>query len=166
MARVITRHKTVCRREHNTGDSETLAMISKIIGVELFLLWTARLNMFNLAVHSEEEKNRALNGMLEKASRQHTNHQATLKMMTPIVDWHTDIYPFVCMTMLSDCMDMVGGETALRKRNAEILKVRGPQTTSRKAGNKLILAHELSQNMLWLCKDATLSTELFRHWGN
>ena len=44
----------------------------------------------------------------------------------PIVDWHTDSYPFVCVTMLSDCSTMVGGETALRTGDGEILKVRGP----------------------------------------
>lgn len=44
----------------------------------------------------------------------------------PIVDWHTDAYPFVCVTMLSDCSTMVGGETALRKGDGEVLKVRGP----------------------------------------
>lgn len=45
----------------------------------------------------------------------------------PIVDWHTDSYPFVCVTMLSNCEFMTGGETALRMGDGEVLKVRGPQ---------------------------------------
>lgn len=45
----------------------------------------------------------------------------------PVVGWHTDSYPFVCVLMLSDCANMVGGETALRTGNGDILKVRGPQ---------------------------------------
>lgn len=45
----------------------------------------------------------------------------------PIVDWHYDSYPFVCVTMLSDCTTMIGGETALRTGTGEIMKVRGPQ---------------------------------------
>lgn len=45
----------------------------------------------------------------------------------PIVDWHTDSYPFVCVTMLSDCTNMIGGETALRTGDGGIIKVRGPQ---------------------------------------
>lgn len=45
----------------------------------------------------------------------------------PIVGWHTDSYPFVCVLMLSDCTNMVGGETALCTGNGDILKVRGPQ---------------------------------------
>lgn len=44
-----------------------------------------------------------------------------------IVGWHTDSYPFVCVTMLSDCSTMIGGETALRTGTGEIRKVRGPQ---------------------------------------
>lgn len=45
----------------------------------------------------------------------------------PVVGWHTDSYPFVCVLMLSDCTNMVGGETALHTGNGDILKVRGPQ---------------------------------------
>jgi hypothetical protein len=45
----------------------------------------------------------------------------------PIVGWHTDSYPFVCVLMLSDCTDMVGGETALCTGDGDLLKVRGPQ---------------------------------------
>lgn len=48
----------------------------------------------------------------------------------PIVDWHTDSYPFVCVTMLSDCTDMIGGETALKTGDGDIMKVRGPQMVS------------------------------------
>ena len=45
----------------------------------------------------------------------------------PIVDWHTDSYPFVAVVMLSDCTNMIGGETALRTGDGGIFKVRGPQ---------------------------------------
>ncbi|KAF5655553.1 hypothetical protein F25303_487 [Fusarium sp. NRRL 25303] len=40
--------------------------------------------------------------------------------------WHYDSFPFVCVTMLSDCSDMKGGETAVLKGDGEVLKVRGP----------------------------------------
>jgi hypothetical protein len=42
--------------------------------------------------------------------------------------WHTDSYPWVCVCMLSDPSNMVGGETGLRKGDGTIAKVRGPQT--------------------------------------
>ncbi|VTT66887.1 unnamed protein product [Fusarium fujikuroi] len=40
--------------------------------------------------------------------------------------WHYDSFPFVCVTMLSDCSDMEGGETAVLKGDGQVLKVRGP----------------------------------------
>ena len=45
----------------------------------------------------------------------------------PVVGWHNDSYPFVCVTMLSDCTNMVGGETALRTADGNVMKVRGPE---------------------------------------
>jgi hypothetical protein len=44
----------------------------------------------------------------------------------PAFAWHRDSYPFVCVTMLSDCTGMIGGETALKTASGEIRKVRGP----------------------------------------
>ncbi|KAH7409590.1 hypothetical protein BKA64DRAFT_720838 [Cadophora sp. MPI-SDFR-AT-0126] len=41
--------------------------------------------------------------------------------------WHNDSYPWVCVVMLSDPTGMVGGETALRKGDGSLLKVRGPE---------------------------------------
>lgn len=79
----------------------------------------------NLAVNSEEEKTRAL-----AAVKENIESGASWEDESPIVDWHTDSYPFVCVTMLSDCIDMVGGETALRKGDGEVVKVRGPQMVS------------------------------------
>jgi len=46
------------------------------------------------------------------------------------VAWHFDSMPFVCVVMLSDCSDMVGGETALKLPGGEIKKVRGPSMVS------------------------------------
>lgn len=43
-----------------------------------------------------------------------------------IVGWHRDSYPFVCVLMMSDTTNMVGGETALRTGTGNIMKVRGP----------------------------------------
>ncbi|KAK2761326.1 hypothetical protein FQN54_001848 [Arachnomyces sp. PD_36] len=42
------------------------------------------------------------------------------------VAWHYDSVPFVCVLMLSDCTNMVGGETAVRTASGDIMKVRGP----------------------------------------
>ena len=77
----------------------------------------------------------------------------------PVVGWHTDSYPFVCVTMLSDCTNMIGGETALRTANNEVLKVRGPEKVH-------CPPRRLSQFLTWLyravrssCKAATSHTK-------
>ena len=44
----------------------------------------------------------------------------------PAFAWHHDSYPFVCVTMVSDCTGMTGGETAMKIGGGEIMKVRGP----------------------------------------
>jgi len=51
-------------------------------------------------------------------------------MQKPVVDWHHDSYPFVCVLMLSDTEGMVGGETALKTGAGDIMKVRGPEKVS------------------------------------
>ncbi|KAK2753592.1 hypothetical protein FQN54_007369 [Arachnomyces sp. PD_36] len=91
---------------------ETLAIISEIAGIELVPAMDWEIGHVNISVQPERQKN---------------NNNADAK---PIVDWHTDSYPFVVVTMLSDCSTMVGGETALRKGDGEVMKVRGPQMVS------------------------------------
>ncbi|MGH2285464.1 hypothetical protein, partial [Enterococcus faecalis] len=44
---------------------------------------------------------------------------------TSAVAWHHDSFPFVVVTMLSNCEGMIGGETALRLPNGETKVVRG-----------------------------------------
>ncbi|KAL2852867.1 hypothetical protein BJY01DRAFT_259690 [Aspergillus pseudoustus] len=105
---------------------ETLGIISKIAGVDLVPAMDFEIGHVNLAVYSEEEKNKALNEMVAKANRA-ADEGKDWEDGDPIVDWHTDSYPFVCVTMLSDCTRMVGGETALRRGDGEVFKVRGPQ---------------------------------------
>ncbi|KAB8221923.1 hypothetical protein BDV33DRAFT_190023 [Aspergillus novoparasiticus] len=45
---------------------------------------------------------------------------------TSAVAWRYDSFPFVCVTMLSDCTAMVGGETAPRRPDGCIMTVRSP----------------------------------------
>lgn len=45
----------------------------------------------------------------------------------PVVGWHRDSYPWVCVVMLSDATTMQGGETALTCADGTVKKVRGPQ---------------------------------------
>ena len=45
----------------------------------------------------------------------------------PVVDWHVDAYPFVCIVMLSDPAPAHGGETLIRAgKNIPTLRIRSP----------------------------------------
>lgn len=100
---------------------ETLAIVSKIAGIDLVTAMDWEIGHVNISVQTEEEKNNALAEAVNGAAGTYDDDVA------PIVDWHTDSYPFVCVTMLSDCTDMIGGETALRRGDGSVVKVRGPQ---------------------------------------
>lgn len=111
---------------------ETLAIISKVAGVDLVPQMDFEIGHINISMQTEEQKCEALAAFIEKKTREADEGVAGCPWEDdkPIVDWHTDSYPFVCVLMLSDCTNMIGGETALRTGNGEIMKVRGPQMVS------------------------------------
>ncbi|KAF7892654.1 uncharacterized protein EAF02_000192 [Botrytis sinoallii] len=92
---------------------ETLAIISKIAGVDLVPVMDYEIGHVNLSVPGKKR-----------------NHDSSVLISEedekPIVGWHRDSYPFVCVLMMSDTTGMVGGETALRTGFGDIKKVRGP----------------------------------------
>lgn len=98
---------------------EVLRIISEIAGIELIPAMDLEIAHINLSVQSQEH-------MEEELRAYHENDDED-DDKDAIVGWHTDSYPFVCVTMLSDCSSMIGGETALRTGSGEIWKVRGPQ---------------------------------------
>ncbi|KAI4102310.1 MAG: hypothetical protein LQ339_004665 [Xanthoria mediterranea] len=119
---------------------ETLSVVSKIAGLDLVtdprMLTLIRFRMdfeiahINISVKSDEQKKEEMAAFVEKQAFDEDEGIAGCPFELPdkpIVDWHTDSYPFVCVTMLSDCESMIGGETALRTGTGEIVKVRGPQ---------------------------------------
>ncbi|KUI60925.1 hypothetical protein VP1G_08110 [Cytospora mali] len=96
---------------------EVLRIISNIAGIELIPAIDLEIAHINLSAQSQEQMEGELRDVQANGGEQKLSS----------VDWHTDSYPFVCVTMLSDCTNMVGGETALRTGSGEIIKVRGPQ---------------------------------------
>ncbi|KAI4285904.1 MAG: hypothetical protein L6R38_000269, partial [Xanthoria sp. 2 TBL-2021] len=108
----------------------TLSIISKLAGLDLVTEMDFEIAHINISVRSEEEKKQQVVAFAEKQAFDEDEGIAGCPYEPeekPIVDWHTDAYPFVCVTMLSDCESMIGGETALRTGSGEIVKVRGPQ---------------------------------------
>ena len=56
--------------------------------------------------------------------------------------------------MLSDCTDMVGGETALRTAAGDVMKVRGPQMVIRCTEADFKVAADSIRGVLSSCKAA------------
>lgn len=91
---------------------EVLAKISEVAGVELVPVFDVDIANINISFNDQATETVQEDGPYEDE--------------LPAVAWHYDSYPFVCVTMLSDCTGMVGGETALKTATGEIMKVRGP----------------------------------------
>jgi hypothetical protein len=112
---------------------ETLAIVSGIAGVDLVPSSDYEIAHINFSVKSEEETKAELQS-IEKQKNFFAADEGIAGCPweddKPIVGWHTDSYPFVCVLMLSDCTNMVGGETALRTGDGGIVKVRGPEMVS------------------------------------
>ncbi|KAK7555915.1 hypothetical protein IWX49DRAFT_612085 [Phyllosticta citricarpa] len=108
---------------------ETLKIISDIAGVELEPVMDLEIAHVNLSVKSEEQTKKELD-VINKQKRFYADDEGIAGCPweddKPVFGWHTDSYPFVCVLMLSDCTNMVGGETALRTATGDVMKVRGP----------------------------------------
>lgn len=103
---------------------ETLAVVSKIAGVELVPNMDFEIGHINISVQSQKQAEK------ERAEAAKQQSDKNWKDTAATVGWHNDSYPFVCVTMLSDCTNMVGGETVLRTADGNVVKVRGPEMVS------------------------------------
>lgn len=90
-----------------------LAHISKIAGIELVPVLSWDVGHVNASVNDPG------------AARSRDEQLETDPDMCAYA-WHRDSYPFVCVTMLSDCANMRGGETVMRTGDGGTVKVRGP----------------------------------------
>lgn len=130
-------------------DPKTLAIISDIAGIELVPCIDYEIGHINFSVTGGRDEHKA------DALIANDDHK-------PIVDWHRDSYPFVCVLMMSDTTEMVGGETALRTGTGEILKVRGPSMVSSPRSTSLPLTN-VGRVVLLYSKADTLNIKLSEH---
>ena len=119
---------------------EVLSIVSKIAGVELVPALDLEIAHINISSNPKEQIETVKQALAEKSHREADEGVSGCPWeddedAQPIVDWHTDSYPFVCVTLLSDCTNMIGGETALRMGTGEIMKVRGPAMVSSASGS-------------------------------
>jgi hypothetical protein len=112
---------------------KTLAIVSRIAGVDLVPVMDYEIGHINISVQSEEDKAEFLAAVAEKNSQEAGKNvsDSAWEGKDPIVDWHTDGYHYVCVVIFSDCEDMIERETELRRGNDEKIKVRSPQMVSR-----------------------------------
>ncbi|KAJ0356918.1 hypothetical protein COL154_010650 [Colletotrichum chrysophilum] len=99
------------------NNPKTLEVISKVAGVDLIPNIQYEVGNINISIQkaaSDEDKAAAKSGD-----------------NTSVTKWHYDAFPFVCVVMMSDATNMLGGETALKTGTGEVLKVRGPQMVSK-----------------------------------
>lgn len=93
-----------------------MEIVSKMAGVEL--------------VHVMENYEVAQVNMNIKQADSKVNtekDEEIVDKMPGIVPWHFDSYQAVCVLMLSDTSNMIGGETALVKSDGEVMRVEGPK---------------------------------------
>ncbi|KAH7253193.1 hypothetical protein B0J15DRAFT_560300 [Fusarium solani] len=99
---------------------ETLAKISQVAGVEVVPAFDFDIANINISVSDDKNAEISIGENKLRDGADNDNLSS--------VAWHYDSFPFVCVVMMSDCTGMVGGETAVRKPNGEVIKVRGPST--------------------------------------
>jgi hypothetical protein len=99
---------------------EVLSKVSEIAGIDLVPVFDYEIANINIAAKDDpiEPGSAIADGPVVSNSSDDDN--------VPAFAWHYDSFPFVCVTMLSDCTGMVGGETAINLPSSEIKKVRGP----------------------------------------
>jgi hypothetical protein len=88
---------------------KTAAIVSKLAGIDL-IPW-ADYEIAHINLSGDQDRN---------------TESSFPQDETPIVGWHKDSYPFVCVLMLSDCTGMIGGETAIRTGSGNVIRIRGP----------------------------------------
>lgn len=94
---------------------QTLAIVSKIAGIDLVPIFDYEVGNINVSVNDPE---------IGKKTADNADDDV------PVTKWHYDSYPFVCVVMMSDASSMVGGETAVKTGDGKVLKIRGPQMVS------------------------------------
>lgn len=96
---------------------EVLSKVSAIAGTELVPAIDFDIGNCNVSINYANA---------DSVEHPKTNDEAKQEDDASAVAWHYDSFPFVVVTMLSNCEGMIGGETALRLPNGEIKLVRGP----------------------------------------
>lgn len=111
---------------------EVLKACSDAAGVDLDVIMDYEIGQLNVQLPKHVDRSSAITDNLPppeppKASDDDLETEEEGADLKDLVSaWHHDSYPWVCVLMLSDPIGMSGGETALRKGDGGILKMRQP----------------------------------------
>ena len=110
---------------------EILAACSMAAGVELEVVFDYEIGHINVQLPQGVDKNADMVLPPAIPPKQNLEVSEAERLVSAsdegnVTSWHNDSYPWVCVCMLSDSTGMVGGETALRRGDGSLLKVRGP----------------------------------------
>ncbi|KAI5788490.1 hypothetical protein EDC01DRAFT_631418 [Geopyxis carbonaria] len=65
-------------------------------------------------------------GQVRHEVQKRSNEEIGKKVDQALIPWHYDSYPWVCVAMISDTTDMVGGETVIRRGDGVIQGISQP----------------------------------------
>ena len=147
---------------------DVLKLLSKIAGIDIIPQMDLEIGHINISVKNEQQAQaeRAAVEVQQKAAEDGNISGRPWEDDKPVVGWHRDSYPFVCVLMLSDCTNMIGGETALKMENGEVMKVRGPGMVRPKSRASLdFLSSNLTQGCAVVMQGRYITHQALRALG-
>ena len=118
---------------------ELLKIVSDIAGVELVPALDYEISHTNVQLgpdglegvrNTPIEPPIATEEAIQRLKEDSKRAQVVTDQTKPIIEWHKDSHPWVCVVMLSDARHMSGGETELLKGDGSTIKVKAPQMVS------------------------------------
>ncbi|CAK9439161.1 uncharacterized protein LODBEIA_P33850 [Lodderomyces beijingensis] len=121
-----SRGEIICRFIYEVWTNpKTMELVSRMASVELAIAMDYEIVHTNICLKSHD--------VAAEERVHHTREIATADEeeedgdeVPAIVGWHHDSHPLVCVLMLSDTGQMIGGETMLRKGDGSVTRVSGP----------------------------------------
>jgi hypothetical protein len=121
--------------------AELLNIVSSIAGVDLVPAMDYEISHTNVQLgaggieavrNTPVEPPAATREAIEQFEAEKTDTKKVIvtDQSKPIIEWHRDSHPWVCVVMLSDARHMTGGETEIMRGDGTTLKVKAPQMVS------------------------------------
>ncbi|KAM9887969.1 hypothetical protein OXX69_013186, partial [Metschnikowia pulcherrima] len=110
---------------------KTMELVSTMAGVDLQIVMDYEIAHVNIGITDDATAaaQRSEHAMAQR-EQLFSGENPEDAEIPAIVGWHHDSYPFVCVLMLSDTSDMIGGETYLRMGDGKLARVSGPKKVS------------------------------------